>query len=452
MFVGADVLTSSAATHPPRRLRFITVLLLLPLMMLGSAFTRLALAPSEPRTTVTPVRGALRSADGTVLASGPLHDRRYPQGAVAGPVVGFVGTSAGLEGAERAFDAALQRGEDVTLTLDARVQDAVEEVLIQAVRRTSAQYANAIVMDTRTGDLRAVATVPGFAPASWRTAPAGRWRNRALLDEYEPGSVIKALTVAALLDAGLTTPETRYDTPMVRRVARAAIHDIVPHPARLSTREILRYSSNVGMTRLVEGVPAPQLRRAFAAFGLGRPVTLALPAGDGRVRDATAWTELSQATMAFGQGLTVTTLQLAAAFNVLAADGRYVTPRLTAAVPVRTRPVLAPATAARMREVLHGVIDDGIRGKAALPGYHVGGKTGTAQVVVSGRYSESVFSSTFAGFLPADRPQFTVAVMVRGAQREYQGSQVAAPIFRDISAALVSLYALAPAPEDRKAH
>lgn len=301
------------------------------------------------------------------------------------------------------------------------------------------------MLDARTGELRALTSVPGFGPADWKVAPPERWRNRAALDEYESGSVLKALTVAALLDAGLTTPETRYPTPMRRRVAGATIGDIVLHPAVLSTQEILRYSSNVGMTQLVEGVSPQLLRDAFASYGLGEAPHLGLPTGDGVMQDATDWSELSQATMAFGQGLTVTTLQLAAAFNVLATDGSYVAPRLLVSAPRQMRQVLRPATAARMREVLHGVIDGGIRSKAAPPDYHVGGKTGTAQVVVDGRYSPEIFSSTFAGFLPAARPRFTVAVMVRGAQREFQGSQLAAPIFHDISGVLLSLYVLAPA-------
>lgn len=427
-----------------RRAHVIAGLALLAFLGLGGAFVRLALATPTPKAAPPAGRGTIWSADGRVLAGGPLGRRRTPQGELAAPVVGFVGASAGLEGVERALDGRLQQGEDVTLTLDTRVQGAVESILSAAVRRTSAQYATAAVLDARTGELRALASVPGYDPAAWRTAPPERWRNRAALDEYEPGSVLKALTVAALLDAGLTTPETRYDTPMRRRVAGATIGDLVPHPATLSTREILRYSSNVGMTRLVEGVPAGLLRGALASSGLGQRPRLGLPAGDGVLPGAADWSELSQATMAFGQGLTVTTLQLVAAFNVLATDGRYVAPRLLAAAPLQTRPVLRPATAARMREVLHGVIDEGIRTKAALPGYHVGGKTGTAQVAVGGRYSPNVFSSTFAGFLPADRPRFTVAVMVRGAQREFQGSQLAAPIFRDISGVLFSLYALAP--------
>lgn len=415
---------------------------------IGGTFARLSLAAPVPERAPAPGRGTLWSADGRMLAGGPLELRRNPQGELAAPVVGFVGTSAGLEGAERALEARLKQGEDITLTLDTRVQGAAEAILSAAVRRTSAQYATAAVMDARTGELLALASVPGFNPADWHTAAPERWRNRAALDEYEPGSVLKALTVAALLDADLTTPETRYPTPMRRRVAGATIGDVVPHAATLSTREILRYSSNVGMTRLVEGVPAQLLRDAFASYGLGQPPPLGLPTGDGVLREAADWNELSQATMAFGQGLTVTTLQLVAAFNVLATDGTYVTPRLLAAAPLQTRQVLRPATATRMRGILHGVIDDGIRTQAALPGYHVGGKTGTAQVVVDGRYSPEVFSSTFAGFLPASQPRFTVAVMVRGAQREFQGSQLAAPIFRDISGALLSLYALAPGRDD----
>ncbi|WP_245872700.1 peptidoglycan D,D-transpeptidase FtsI family protein [Deinococcus planocerae] len=431
--------------HLRRRTASLAFAALLAFALLAVALAGVIMpARPAPVPVALPLRGDLRSADGRVLAGGDLPRRVYPLGTLAAPVVGFVGASGGLEGLERVQDARLRRGEDLTLTLDTRVQAAVEGALTDALERTEAEYASAVVMDTRSGNLHAVASVPGFDANAWRAVPPGRWRNRAALDEYEPGSVVKALTVAALLNEGRTTPDTSYDTPMWRRFAGATINDLVPHPAALRTREILRYSSNVGMTRLVEGVPPELLHRYFSAYGFGQPVPLGLPAGDGLLRDPADWSPLSQATMSFGQGLTVTTLQLAAAFNVLANDGRYVTPRLLLDAPTTSRPVLAPQTAARMRELLHRVIDDGIRTKAELPGYHVGGKTGTAQVVVDGRYSASVFSSTFAGFLPAARPRFTVAVMVRGAKREYQGSQLAAPIFREISSALLSLYAVRP--------
>lgn len=428
-----------------RRASVLAALCLLACALLAIAFVRITVPTGPaPHPSTRPTRGELRSADGQVLAHGSLDARRYPLGPLAAPVIGFVGASGGLEGTERAMNGRLQRGAALTLTLDTRVQAAVEAILTGARTRTDAQFASAAVMDTRTGELRAVASVPGFDPGAWRQVPLDRWRNCAALDEYEPRSVVKALTVAALLDESRTTPDTVYDTPMWRRYAGATINDLVPHPARLTTRQILRYSSNVGMTRLVEGVPLELLYRYFTAYGLGQPVRLGLPAGDGLLRDPEDWGALGRATVSFGQGLTVTTLQLVAAFNVLANDGRYVPPRLFPGDVAGARQVLRRETAARMREVLRGVIDDGIRGKAELPGYRVGGKTGTAQVVVDGRYSGEVFSSTFAGFLPAAQPRFTVVVMVRGAKREYQGSQLAVPIFRDISAALLSLYSYTP--------
>ncbi|BDP44689.1 penicillin-binding protein 2 (plasmid) [Deinococcus aetherius] len=428
-----------------QRATVLAALCLLACALLAVALARITVpAGPAPIPSTLPARGELRSTDGQILAHGPLDARRYPLGTLAAPVIGFVGASGGLEGTERAMNERLQRGEKLTLTLDTRVQAAVEALLTEAVERTDAQYASAVVMETRTGQLRAVASVPGFDPNAWTQVPPDRWRNRAALDEYEPGSVVKALTVAALLDEGRTTPDTPYDTPMWRRYAGATINDLVSHPARLTTRQILRYSSNVGMTRLVEGVPPELLYRYFTAYGLGQPVRLGLPAGDGLLRDPQDWSALGQATMSFGQGLTVTTLQLVAAFNVLANDGRYVSPRLFPGDVAGTRRVLRRETATRIRELLRRVIDDGIRGKAELPGYHVDGKTGTAQVAVDGRYSGEVFSSTFAGFLPAAQPRFTVAVMVRGAKREYQGSQLAAPIFRDVSSALLSLFAYTP--------
>lgn len=428
-----------------RRASLVALLGLLSFTYLTVAFAKLSTSSQHlsARPTVMP-RGEILSADGRILAAGSLQQRRYPDGPLAAQVVGFVGTSGGLEGLERSYNDRLQRGEALTLTLDTRIQGAVEEILLEALTRTDAEFASAVVMETRTGKLKALASVPGFDLNSWKQVPPDRWRNRAALDEYEPGSVIKALTVAALLNEGRTSPDTTYDTPMWRRVAGATINDIVAHPDRLSTRQILRYSSNVGMTQLVETVPPEILFRYFRAYSFGQPVKLGLPAGDGLVRDPAGWDPLSQATMSFGQGMTVTTLQLVAAFNVMANGGRYVAPRLVLGGPAKTRTVLGESTATSMREMLHGVIDEGIKTKAVLPGYHAGGKTGTAQVVVDRRYSGEVFSSTFAGFIPADQPLFTVAVMVRGAKREYQGSQLAAPIFRDVTSALLSLYAMRP--------
>jgi len=426
----------------------IALVFLAAFMSLAMAIAQLTLPASAPLSRKSaPSRGILWSADGQRLAMGPLNKRVYPYGTLAAQVIGFVGAEGGLEGLEEVYDERLQRGEDVTVTLHSSIQASVEKVLQDAVDRTDAEFGSVVVLETQTGKIRAMASVPGFDANAWKKTSPSKWRNRAALDEYEPGSVIKALTVAALLNEGRTTPERTYDTPMWRRYAGTTINDIVQHPAKLTTREILRYSSNVGMTRLVEDVSAEVLYRYFTAFGFGQPVDLGLPAADGLLRDEEDWGALTQATMSFGQGMTVTTVQLAAAFNVVANEGRYVAPRLVADAPASFQQVLSQRTSAAMRDILHSVIDDGIKTRAELPGYHVGGKTGTAQVVVDGRYSPEVFSSTFAGFTSANEPWFTVAVMVRGAKRDFQGSQLAAPIFRDITSALMSLYAIVPEPD-----
>ncbi|MFC6663185.1 penicillin-binding transpeptidase domain-containing protein [Deinococcus multiflagellatus] len=220
----------------------------------------------------------------------------------------------------------------------------------------------------------------------------------------------------------------------------------MPHPGRLNTQQILRYSSNVGMTRLVEAFPPSEMHAYLQAYGFGRAAPVGVSTGRGQVRPPEQWDDVIRATNAFGQGMTVTTLQLAAAFNVLANDGVYVAPSLLAGTPIRRRPVLRPEIARTTRAMLHAVIDDGISKQAGIPGYHLSGKTGTAQVAENGRYSERIFTSTFAGLVLTEPPRYTVAVMVRGAKRNYQGSQLAAPIFREIAGGLISKDGLMPQP------
>ena len=317
---------------------------------------------------------------------------------------------------------------------------------MEAANSVNADFASAVVLEARTGRIMAAATYPTFNPNAWQASSPDRWRNRTLIDEYEPGSVMKPLIVAALLNERLTTPRQTYDTPMRRRVGGASIGDIVPHPARLNTQQILRYSSNVGMSQLVEPFTPQAMHGYLRAFGFGRAPAVGVSTGRGQLRTPDAWDDVVRATNAFGQGLTVTTVQMAAAFNVLANDGQYVTPTLIEGAPAERRQVLRPDVALTTRAMLHAVIDEGISAQAGVPGYHLGGKTGTAQVAVGGRYSDRTFTSTFAGFLPADQPLYTVALMVRGAKRNYQGSQLAAPIFREIAASLISFHGLAPQP------
>ncbi|GAA5503880.1 putative peptidoglycan D,D-transpeptidase PenA [Deinococcus xinjiangensis] len=391
-----------------------------------------------------PSRGKLYSQDNKLLATGPAQTRRYPQGRLAAQVLGFTGEAGGLEGLERTLEEPLSQGRDQILTLNSSIQEVAESALAQAGERVKAQYGSVVVLDRRSGAVLALANWPAFDLNRWQETSPVRWRNRAALDEFEPGSVVKALTVAALLNEGRTSREQVYSTPMRRSYAGTVINDLVPHPARLNTQHILRYSSNVGMTRLVESVPPDLLYSYFRAYGLGESLPLELPNVNGVLPEPRNWSALRQATMSFGQGLSLSALQLAAAFNVLANDGEFVSPSILSGTVAARRQVLRPETAREMQDILSEVVDEGIPTQAEVPGYHAAGKTGTAQVAVGGRYSSSVFTSTFAGFFPAASPQYTVVVMVYGAQTNFQGSQLAAPIFREIKAAIASMRALSP--------
>lgn len=438
-----------------RRARTVTILTGVALLGLSMSFGwELSHSHVTSVLPVRPQRGRIVMADGTALATTLGAQRRYPQAQLAGALTGFAGTDgAGLEGVERAWDDVLRVGGDVRLTIEPTAQRAAEAALTQAVRDEEAQWGAAVVLDTRTGRVLALAGAPAFDPGAWPSRPPTAWRLRPVLETYEPGSVIKALTVASLLNERRTTRARMHDAPMRRAVGGASIGDAVPHPARLSTQGILRYSSNVGMTHLVEGLTATELSGYFRRFGLGQPAPLGpLPSPAGVLGDPAAWGVLGRATRAFGQGLTVNTVQLAAAFNVIANDGRYVPPQLfEPAMPAAPTAVLRPAVAREMRAMLHAVVDDALKGRAVAPGYHAGGKTGTAQVAARGGYSPDVFTSTFAGFFPAERPRVTIAVAVRGARRHYQGSQLAAPLFQTITSELAASWALPPEVEARPA-
>lgn len=394
-------------------------------------------------------RGSIISADGKVLARSVGQKRVYPQGRLAGQVVGMMGTTEGLEGLEYAFNLQLAAGQDVTLTLDTGIQAAAEGALARAVPEHQAEYGSVVVLDTRTGAVLAAASYPPFDPNAWRTYAQGDRRNRPFLDVFEPGSTIKGLIVAAALNEGLTTPGTQYNTPMRRHVGGrwgSTINDAVQHPATLTTQGILRYSSNVGMSHVVEPFTADKMRGYLSKYGFGSYVDMsAVPSATGSLQPLRRWDELVRATNAFGQGMSSTVLQLAAAYNTMANDGTYVSPRLIASAVAGERHAVIRADTARLtRSMLRKVIEEGIPGMAGIKGYEIAGKTGTAQVVVDGRYSSTVYDSVFAGFFPSTAPYVTVAVMVHGAKLNYHGAQLAAPIFKDISTEVLSRWAAAP--------
>lgn len=432
------------------RSRWMQVIALLMFATLVWAYAQIEWGPPN---TITPrqevVRGSVLAADGTVLARTLGKQRVYPQGNLAGQVIGMLGDSGGLEGIERTYDDTLKTGQNVQLTLDPAAQAMAEAALARGVQKHRAQYGALVMLETRSGRVLAAATYPPFDPGNWRGKPdtQERVKNRAFLDAYEPGSTMKALTIAAAINDGLTTPGTVYSTPMQRHVGGRWGHNIgdaVDHPASLTTQQVLRYSSNVGMSHIVEGFTYPKLRGYLAAYGFGQKVDMAgAVTAQGILKPIEKWNDLERATNSFGQGVSGTTLQVAAAYNTIANDGVYVAPRLIDGAPAGERREVVGAAAARsVRDMLKSVV---VEGKfAAIDGYDLCGKTGTAQVATSSGYSDTVFKSTYAGFFPCDAPRVTLAVMVHGAQGEHHGSQVAAPIFREIASGMLSGWGTAP--------
>ena len=409
------------------------------------------------RPSPTP-RGAILAADGSVLARTVGKKRVYPQGTLAGQIIGMMGDSNGLEGLEAAYNRDLEGGEALKLTIDPRTQASAEAALAEGVKTHEGEYGSVVVIETRTGRVLAAASYPPFDPNNWRDYSAETRRNRPFLDVFEPGSTVKGLVVAAALNENLTTASTVYDTPMRRHVGGrwgSTIGDAVQHPSTLTTKQVLRYSSNVGMSHIVEHFPAEKLRGYLTTYGFGQDVQLpTVSAATGRLQPLRKWDDLVRATNAFGQGMSSTTLQLAAAYNTLANDGMYLSPRLVEGAGVgERREVIRPGTAREIRGLLEAVVSEGIKHQAGIEGYALAGKTGTAQVVVNGKYSSTIYDSTFAGFFPADAPRVTVAVMVHGAKLNYHGSMLAAPIYKKVASGLISEWGTAPRiePEQEKA-
>lgn len=429
------------------RSRLMLAFTLLAFLLLVGAYAQLELRlPQAFAVSPAVTRGSILAADGSVLAKTVAGRRVYPQGEVGGQLVGFLGTDGGLEGVEATYQDRLARGEPVALTIDPKFQAVAESVLARWVKERQGDYGSVVALDVRSGRVLAAASYPPFNPNDWRRyGPASR-RNRPFLDVFEPGSTIKGLVVAAAINEGLTTPNTAYQAPMRRAIGRNVIHDAVQHPGVLTTAQVLRYSSNVGMSHIVENFGPQSMYGYLSAYGFGQAVALpSVYTETGQLQPWRRWSDIVRATNAFGQGMSGTPLQLAAAYNTLANDGTYVTPQLVAGEAAGpTRRVLAPQSARAVRAMLRAAIDQQIPHAAGIPGYSLAGKTGTAQVAQPGGYSSTLFDSVFAGFFPAEQPRVTLAVMVHGAREGYHGSMLAAPIYRDIAAELYAQWAYPP--------
>ncbi|MBI4593907.1 MAG: penicillin-binding protein 2 [Candidatus Rokubacteria bacterium] len=424
---------------------------------------------------------------GLGLVAEPL--RLYPSRELAAHVLGFEGADGGLEGIERVWEATLAGtpgravvdrdalgrdvitqqvlqapapGQGVMLTLDANIQYVAEREVDAAWRRTGATAAMAVVMEPRTGDVLAVAIRPTFNPNTFLDVPSrDSWRNRAVTDPFEPGSTFKAIMAAAALEEGVVQPDDRIFAENGEiTIARTTIHDWKKY-GWLTFAEVLQNSSNVGSIKVGLKLGAPRYHRYMTAFGFGAPTGLGLPGESrGLLREPQRWSALSLPTMSIGQEVSVTAVQLVAAFGAIANGGTLMRPRIVRAVfdaegrevrrfePTAVRQVISPETARTLTRLLARVVESGTGHHAAIPGYEVAGKTGTAQKLdpATRRYSRAPGVLSFVGFAPAAAPRFTLLVMLDEPKNEKWGSEAAAPIFASIGREILR-YLEVPPPD-----
>lgn len=432
--------------------------------------------------------------------------RFYPKKELGGQLLGVVGyDSLGHYGLELTYNDALKGGEleayyhrdakgryammeglppietraghSLVLTLDEKIQAVAERELERAVLSSLALSGVAVVMDVHTGDVLAMAHYPRFNPNRYRqeiaqdrsrlTAarrlgkrPPSRFLNRAIRDQMEPGSTLKIFTTAAAVEEGLVTLDTMIDTENGRyRVGRKTIHDAHRHN-RLSVKEVMKYSSNVGCVKIAEQLGKERLHHYLTEFGFGTRTGVGLShEASGSLRPYRRWAPITQANIAFGQGIAVTALQLTTAAAAIGNGGVLMKPRVLAAevdskgntirdFPVeRVRRVVSVSTAQDVLEAMETVVDpDGTGHNAWIYDYDVAGKTGTAQKpdLLAGGYAEDRWIASFLGLAPAKRPRIAMLVSIDEPQGQHYGGVVAAPVFKKVASWTLQYLGVAP--------
>jgi cell division protein FtsI/penicillin-binding protein 2 len=413
--------------------------------------------------------------------------REYPNGSLAGPTIGFVNSEGkGQAGLEAFYDRTLRGepsvyrelrdgmktlrtqldlrletpgrpGQSLVLALDSRVQEVVEEELTRTLEETGAKGASAVVMNPRTGELLALGSVPSYDPGHVGQAAPDRLHNRAVEDALEPGSTFKPVIVAAAISDGVLRPSELVDCSGGGvQVANVFIHDHGRY-GLLPLRELLAKSSNAGAIRIALRLTPSQVDAEVRAFGFGEPTHVGLPAeASGIYRSPRFWSAVSQASLALGQEISVTPLQMAQAYSAIANGGLLVRPTLVLETRDEEGKVLAPyrpqpgtrivpaPIASSIATMLEAVVEEGTGEAAAVPGYQVAGKTGTAQRPFEGSYAAGRHVAWFAGFLPMPDPRLVIVVCVDRPASTYWAAEVAAPAFGRIAARVVTLLGIPP--------
>jgi cell division protein FtsI (penicillin-binding protein 3) len=351
------------------------------------------------------------------------------------------------------------RDYNILLTIDSRIQYLVETQLKEAVESKMAKGAMAIVMDPRTGEVLAMAQEPGFNPNVFSRSNLELKKNRAINDSFDPGSTFKPFVVAAALEEGvLKEKEQIFCENGAYKIANRVIHEAQrKRHGYLTYREVLKYSSNIGSAKIGQKLGKDAFYEYIKSFGFGSKTGIDLPGeASGILRSASKWTTVDAATIAFGQGISVTAMQLVTAFSAIANKGVLMKPYLVKAVvdqkgqlireykPTIVRQIISAPTAFKMSSVLTDVVSasDGTGKNARIQNVSVAGKTGTSQKFdfASNRYSSERVRTSFVGFFPADDPQVVIYVMIDEPQRDKWGGVAAAPVFRNIGEQILRCY------------
>lgn len=402
--------------------------------------------------------------------------RYYPAGEMSAHLVGFTGVDeigregfelaaqdwlSGKEGSRRVIKdrqgrivedqeavKVPQDGKDLVLSIDRRIQYLAHRELAKAVEQHKAKAGAVVVLDAKTGEVLAMTNVPSYNPNN-PVNLAGRSRNRAIVDLFEPGSTLKPFSAAAALEAGTFTTESIIDTtPGYMRVGNATVRDIHPQ-GKASVAQIIQKSSNVGSAKLGLSVEPKYLWNVFNQVGFGQVTNVGFPGeASGKLRDHKTWRPIEQATMSYGYGLNLTLLQLARAYTVFANAGelRPVTLRKQTDIVVGQQ-VFSAQTAQAMLEMMElAVLPGGTAPRAQVLGYRVAGKTGTAHKSGVGGYQADRYVSSFVGMAPVSNPRIIMAVMIdEPTGGQYYGGAVAAPVFSAVISGALRMLAI---PQD----
>lgn len=420
------------------------------------------------------VRGAIKMNVG--IGSLKESRRYYPNKELASNLIGFVGIDgSGLEGVELVGDKLLKgaskkvtvnkdakgnllifedidsdlQGVDISLTIDKKIQYISDKALKSAVTKANAKGGTAIVMNPHTGEILAMSSMPTYDPNNFRKFTPSDWRNRAVTDSFEPGSTIKPFVVGAAIDAGLINADSIFYCEN----GEYKLQDRVFHDGKeygwLTASNIIKHSSNIGAIKIGEKLGKVNLYRSLSSFGLGQKTDSGLSGeARGSLRHYSKWSGVSLYTMSFGQGLAVTTLQLASAVSVIANGGYLMQPRIIKNLktpdgeiieetePIVRRTVVSPETAktvTSMMELVTGVGGTGTR--ASIDGFTVAGKTGTAQKadLVNGGYEKDKYIASFVGFVPSNDPVLAIVVTIDEPEGSIAGGVIAAPLFKEIA-------------------